>query len=27
MEFKPPNAVNRDGSVIYRSGMNPKINR
>jgi hypothetical protein len=27
MEFKPPNAVNRDGTVIYRSGMNPKINR
>ena len=27
MEFTPPNAVNRDGTVIYRSGMNPKINR
>jgi len=27
MEFKPPNAVNRDGTVIYRSGMNPKIHR
>ena len=27
MEFKPPNAVNRNGAVIYRSGMNPKINR
>ena len=27
MEFKPPNAVNRDGTVIYRSGKNPKINR
>ena len=26
-EFKPPNAVNRDGTVIYRSGMNPKIHR
>ena len=25
--FKPPNAVNRDGIVIYRSGMDPKINR
>ena len=27
MEFKPPNAVNTDGAVIYRSGMNPKIHR
>ncbi len=27
MEFKPPNAVNKDGTVIYRSGMNPKIHR
>src|SRR5690606_15455567 len=27
MEFKPPNAVNKDGTVIYRSGMNPKIRR
>ncbi|MFT5123436.1 MAG: hypothetical protein ACI9QL_002400 [Candidatus Omnitrophota bacterium] len=27
MEFTPPNAVNRDGTVIYRSGMNPKIHR
>ncbi len=24
---KPPNAVNKDGTVIYRSGMNPKIHR
>ena len=27
MKFKTPNAVNRDGAVIYRSGMNPKIQR
>ena len=24
---KPPNAVNKDGTVIYRYGMNPKIHR
>ena len=27
MEFKRPNAMNKDGTVIYRSGMNPKIHR
>ena len=27
MEFKHPNRVNAEGAVIYRSGMNPKINR
>ena len=27
MELSPPSRVNPEGAVIYRSGMNPKINR